>query len=733
MKAKKYTNSSWVQGDYEKEYSTATDTYTTLPATFQTNGADAENYQVYGASSGVGDETGNLWDPNAKDASNGYMNGYYLRNDNRTEAANTWCVSEYIEVSPNTQYTLKWTTAESPSATLPSICQYDANKDFISNSGTSYDANNTVTITTTATTKYIRFSGVISRWNAEAIRFNLGSTVIDVPPGYKIPILNTSGNLWNGEIEQGGINIGGSLVESAMRVRSCITNLVGGQTYFIKSNQNIRMIYAYYGSWTGTKIGLFLDNNDYITEYTFKLPEGANSIGVALMTYPETNIVPSDVTTAILANSSNYDLFIGDSKLYEDEYVDFVEQKVYKLKEVHKDTVTIDGVEWDILGYDHDEVYGGDGNLAQHSVTIQTHDCIANLQFDAKEALFAFPSGLSAGTYHFTVSQQPWYSGDVGKTMQFTLLNDIPTDGVIVLGNAYNATMIGSTISVYASSSATTASETATISEGSDGTDLGSVGDAISGDTNSIQRAIFGNGNYHQSAIRQYLNSDGTAGSYWTPQNKWDRIPSWYASQAGFLNGYNVNFKNVIGTTKKVTALNAICDGGGTETTNEKVFLLSQTELYCGGSEGTAYDYYKNYSDLPSAGAGADSNRIKNLSGTARYWWTRSANVSYTSFASYIGATGAQSSSSTEGDRFISTAVCIPLDNINNDPYLQSLFLKPIDPPAPFPALHTYIGENNLSVDTTVQPEKVALTVAAWREIEGEKYQNEEWSDNNGT
>ena len=60
-------------------------------------------------------------------------------------------------------------------------------------------------------------------------------------------------------------------------------------------------------------------------------------------------------------------------------------------------------------------------------------------------------------------------------------------------------------------------------------------------------------------------------------------------------------------------------------------------------------------------------------------------------------------------------------------------YLVPTDPPLPFPTISTYIGENNLSVDTTVQPEKVALTVAAWREFEGEKYQNEEWSDNNDT
>ena len=43
---------------------------------------------------------------------------------------------------------------------------------------------------------------------------------------------------------------------------------------------------------------------------------------------------------------SNYDLFIGSSKLYEDEYLDFVEQKIYKtiLLTTHdnKDFITSD-------------------------------------------------------------------------------------------------------------------------------------------------------------------------------------------------------------------------------------------------------------------------------------------------------------------------------------------------------------------------------------------------------
>lgn len=61
-------------------------------------------------------------------------------------------------------------------------------------------------------------------------------------------------------------------------------------------------------------------------------------------------------------------------------------------------------------------------------------------------------------------------------------------------------------------------------------------------------------------------------------------------------------------------------------------------------------------------------------------------------------------------------------------------YLVPTDPPAPFPAIPTYIGENNISVDTTVQPEKVVVEYEGWKQAgdgEVEKYQNGEWSDNN--
>ena len=55
---------------------------------------------------------------------------------------------------------------------------------------------------------------------------------------------------------------------------------------------------------------------------------------------------------------------------------------------------------------------------------------------------------------------------------------------------------------------------------------------------------------------------------------------------------------------------------GGSDTTTEKFFLLSRSEVYGGlensVNEGTPYPYYADYSQLGNtAGTGADSNRVK--------------------------------------------------------------------------------------------------------------------------
>lgn len=273
----------------------------------------------------------------------------------------------------------------------------------------------------------------------------------------------------------------------------------------------------------------------------------------------------------------------------------------------------------------------------EHSLTVGFQDCYAELQFDAREAMFAFDEELAAGTYHFTIGVQPWFAGDVNKVVQFTLTQAIPAGGQLVVNNGYNATMIGATISAFASGTATTATETVTMTAGSGGTDLGTLTAAVSGNLNSIHRGLLGSNNYAQSAMRQLINSDKAAGSVWTPQTKFDRPPSWAANTAGFLHGMDPDFVAVLGKVKKRTALNTVSDGGGYVDTIEKVFLLSQTEVYSGlnnnVNEGGPYRYFSEFSDLTAAGGGADANRIKYRNGAAKYWWLRSP---YTGGANHV-------------------------------------------------------------------------------------------------
>ena len=84
----------------------------------------------------------------------------------------------------------------------------------------------------------------------------------------------------------------------------------------------------------------------------------------------------------------------------------------------------------------------------------------------------------------------------------------------------------------------------------------------------------------------------------------------------------------------------------GSEILNDKIFLLSRSEIFAGREnnidEGATYPYYSNYSDLSSVGTGEDKNRIKYLSnGAAQYWWLRSPHTGYAYLVRRVDPSGA--------------------------------------------------------------------------------------------
>lgn len=313
-----------------------------------------------------------------------------------------------------------------------------------------------------------------------------------------------------------------------------------------------------------------------------------------------------------------------------------------------------------VLGVDQDTP--ADPQL-EHSLTVGFQDCYAELQFDAREALFAFPNGLAAGSYTFTIKAHSWVPGDVNKNIKFTLTQAIPNNGQLVVNQAYNASFVGGTISSFASPTSTTAIETVAMSEGDTGTSLGDVTNAIVDNTNSCQRALLGSNKWSTSALKQLLNSDKAAGTFWKAQTVFDRPPSWAANTAGFLYGMDPDFVSVIGKVNKRTALNTVSDGGGYEDSVEKVFLLSRSEVYAGKEnnidEGDPYDYFKDFSDFSAPSTGKDTNRIKYRNGAAKYWWLRSPDTGYASNVRLITPSGELNYGGAASSHGVAPACCI--------------------------------------------------------------------------
>ena len=204
------------------------------------------------------------------------------------------------------------------------------------------------------------------------------------------------------------------------------------------------------------------------------------------------------------------------------------------------DADTTQNIIWVVRAHDH---HTAANNKLTHTMTLETKNVYSlssgaqkAVQYDATEAFYYAEQELAAGTYNITIANQAWYTADNGKTFQFTLATAVPAGGQLVFAMTYNATLEGKSVKSYANKTTTTVLETVTLTEGSEGTSLGTT-NGSSPNVNHMHRAIFGSNNYAQSAVRQWLNSAAVAGSVWTPTNVFDRPASWATSYNGFMHG----------------------------------------------------------------------------------------------------------------------------------------------------------------------------------------------------
>ena len=315
-----------------------------------------------------------------------------------------------------------------------------------------------------------------------------------------------------------------------------------------------------------------------------------------------------------------------------------------------EDSVTGAVITWVVRGHNHHTA--ANGKLA-HSMTLEMKYVYGTasgtykaIQFDATEALYYAAEELPAGTYCFTVANQAWYAADNGKTYQFTLTTAVPAGGQIVLSMTYNETLEGKSVKTYASATSTAVIETAALTEGSAGTNLGTT-DGNSENVNHMHRAIFGSNNYAQSAARQWLNSAEDAGSVWAPTNIFDRPPSWATNTSGFMKGLPADFLEAVQTATIPCRTNSVFEVNnldGTEfavnqvySLSDKFFLLSRPEIYGTWDSST----YKDGELLEYYDGLTDTERIKrDEAGSARYAWLRSPNPGYANDERIVDTSG---------------------------------------------------------------------------------------------
>lgn len=133
-------------------------------------------------------------------------------------------------------------------------------------------------------------------------------------------------------------------------------------------------------------------------------------------------------------------------------------------------------------------------------------------------------------------------------------------------------------------------------------------------DVNNLSIVQNGYNNYKLSAQRQWLNSAGSKGEWWSATHVGDAPPSQLNSVRGFLNGLDDDFIAVVNPIKIQVARNTICDGGGIDVMHDKFFLPSLEEMYgvpqLADVEGPYLPYWKDLTGLSAPTNAANAGRV---------------------------------------------------------------------------------------------------------------------------
>lgn len=272
----------------------------------------------------------------------------------------------------------------------------------------------------------------------------------------------------------------------------------------------------------------------------------------------------------------------------------------------------------DVVAHDHYEAADIKG---AHTMTLMSHDIFEQMAFNESEAFYYADEELPAGTYNFTLAEKniTWEKG----TYQFTLPYSLPAGGQLCIHNPRATSLTSTLVTAFISASYDFSSQSAEITMGSDGTNLGTFGVEL----NHIDRVRYGSNNYKESNIRQFLNSSATMGYVWFPKTKFSRPPYWMISLDGFVNGLDTDLLGVIGRVNVPCVTNGVYESPDSELlVGQKYNLVDR--FYLPSAREMGMDPYNDTDDgsvlLPYFLSSSDSERVKYLEGLGVAYWTRS-------------------------------------------------------------------------------------------------------------
>ena len=215
------------------------------------------------------------------------------------------------------------------------------------------------------------------------------------------------------------------------------------------------------------------------------------------------------------------------------------------------------------------------GEPDRSTITIQTKYLLsrnagstaATFQYDRGEALAYVDTAIPAGTVvKFSIGSKSgsWLAGDY----HFTATNLEDLDIIVYTDSKGTATE--ATYAIEAGDG------DATVNLGTTGTELNLPG-----------RMRYGSNNAGEANVHQFLNAIGTVSDSWDPLSKFDLMPSGYTSLAGFLGGFDEEFRSCLGLARVHDIANDIFEAPGSTATisteyyhNAYFWLPSRKEIY---------------------------------------------------------------------------------------------------------------------------------------------------------